>query len=63
MKSRTLLLTSVFVSMFALAACDQDGPAEEFGENIDETTEDVGNAVEDACEDVKDSVGAKDEDC
>lgn len=63
MKSRTVILSSIFVSMFALAACEQKGPAEELGENIDEASEDVGNAVEDACENVKDAVDAKDEDC
>ena|SRR5690554_4480368 len=63
MKSRGLILASVFASMFALAACEQKGPAEKLGENIDEATQDVGNAVEDACEDIKDAAGAKDKDC
>lgn len=63
MNSKTLILSSILVSMFALTACEQKGPAEELGENIDEATEDIGNAVEDACENVKDSVDAKDKDC
>ena len=63
MKNRTNLLTCLFISMFALAACEQKGPAEELGENIDEATKDVGNAIEDACENVKDAAGADDKDC
>jgi hypothetical protein len=32
----------------ALAACEDQGPAEEAGETIDDTAEDAGDAVEDA---------------
>lgn len=46
-----------------LAACDNEGPMERAGEQIDEAGTDIGNAVEDACEDAKDSVDAKDADC
>ena len=46
-----LLVTSVL----ALVGCN-DGPAEEFGEDIDEMSNDAGNAVEDAADDVEDSI-------
>jgi hypothetical protein len=32
----------------ALAACEDQGPAEEAGEAVDDTVEDTGDAVEDA---------------
>lgn len=63
MKSRMVLMSGLFISMFALAACEQKGPAEEFGEKIDNAATDVGNAVEDACEDIKDAADAKDRNC
>lgn len=49
---RTFAAIAVIVSGLGLglAACDQDGPAEEMGENIDETMEDAGDAMEDAGE-------------
>jgi predicted small lipoprotein YifL len=45
-------LTLVIAGLLALTGCDNDGPAEEVGENIDEAVQDAGNAVEDTCEDV-----------
>ena len=56
-------LTLLAAVLLALGACEQQGPFEEAGENIDQAAEDAGNAVEDACEDVKDELGAEDEDC
>ena len=50
MKNIVLLLT---VSL-GLVACENDGPAERLGEEIDRAAgqlEDAGNAVEDLCED------------
>ena len=39
-----------------LAACDDnDGPAEQAGEKIDEATEEAADAVEDAADEVEDS--------
>lgn len=32
----------------ALAACEEEGPAEQLGESIDETAEEAGDAIEDA---------------
>lgn len=63
MKSVKILMFSLLISMFALTACEQKGPAEELGEEIDNAATDFGNAVEDACEDIKDAADAKDKDC
>lgn len=35
-----------------LTGCEPDGPAEEFGESVDEAVEDTGEAIEDAGEGV-----------
>lgn len=48
--------TGILALLFALsggilAGCDNDGPAEEAGENIDEAMEDAGDAIEDAGDD------------
>lgn len=62
-----LLLAALSLSF---VGCEQKGPAERAGENIDEAVEelrdsgkDLGNKIEDACEDIKEGMGAKDEDC
>ncbi len=36
------------VAVLGLAACDEQGPAEEAGEQIDEAAEEAGDAFEDA---------------
>ncbi len=66
---------SIYVLLLAVLSlsfvgCEQKGPAERAGENIDEAVEelrdsgkDLGNKIEDACEDIKEGMGAKDEDC
>ncbi|MFO7954090.1 hypothetical protein [Thioalkalivibrio sp.] len=38
-----------------LAGCDNQGPAEEAGEDIDEAMEDAGDSVEDAGDEMEDS--------
>ena len=38
-----------------LIACDDQGPAEEAGENIDESTEDAGESMEELGEDMEDA--------
>lgn len=63
MKGLKVLMCSLLISMFALTACEQKGPAEELGEKIDDAATDVGNAIEDACEDIKDAADAKDKNC
>lgn len=40
------LLASTF--MLGLTACDDQGPLEEAGEEVDEAVEDTGDAIEDA---------------
>ena len=37
-----------------LGACDEEGPAEEAGENIDDAVDDAGEAIEDAGEAIDD---------
>ncbi|MDR5907664.1 hypothetical protein [Franzmannia qiaohouensis] len=38
-----------------VAACDDQGPAEEAGENIDDAMEDAGEGMEELGEDIQDS--------
>ena len=49
MNRKTLrwLFTAGFLAL-VLGACEQQGPMEEAGENIDETVEEAGDKVEDA---------------
>lgn len=39
-----------------LTGCEDDGPAEEAGEAIDEAAEDANDAIEDAVDDIEDAV-------
>lgn len=39
----------------ALTACEEEGPAEQLGESIDETAEEAGEAVEEAGEEMGDA--------
>ena len=50
MRRRLLSLTVLIPLAGVLAACDNDGPAEEAGEAIDETADEVGDAVDDAAD-------------
>lgn len=45
---RALLLLLTLFSFGLIAACDNQGPAEEAGEAIDDSIEDAGDAIEDA---------------
>ncbi|GJL81277.1 MAG: hypothetical protein DHS20C01_09110 [marine bacterium B5-7] len=58
MKYSTILFRTFLAALFALglAACEQEGPAENAGEKIDEATENVKDAVEDAVNKVGDTV-------
>jgi hypothetical protein len=38
------------------AGCEQDGPFEEAGENVDEAVENAGDEVEEAADEVEDEV-------
>ncbi len=53
---RALLIMFAFAGVGMLAACDNDGPAEEMGEKIDNTVEDTGDAIDDAAEDAGDAI-------
>lgn len=44
------------LSVGALAGCQDQGPAEEAGENIDEAMEETGDKMEEAAEEVEDEV-------
>jgi hypothetical protein len=44
------------LSVVMLAGCEDQGPAEEAGENIDETVEEAGDEMEEAAEEVEDEV-------
>jgi len=44
------------LSVGVLAGCEDQGPAEEAGENIDETMEEAGDEMEEAAEEVEDEV-------
>lgn len=60
---RLLKLAALFVLPLAVWACDRPGPAERFGEEVDEAVEDVrngdetlGNRLDDAADDVRDEI-------
>lgn len=44
-----------FAAALTLSACEEEGPAEEVGESIDNSVEQLGDAVEDAGDDVEDA--------
>lgn len=63
MLTRTLSIIAL-ATMLGLAGCvDNDGPAEELGESIDDAAAEVSEGVENACEDVADGVDAEDANC
>ena len=37
-----------FAAAISLSACEEEGPAEQLGESIDESVEEMGDSVEDA---------------
>lgn len=62
MKLTKLIWAMLIALSLSLVACDQEGPAERMGENIDEAAEEIGDEIEDACEEVDDETDA-DLDC
>lgn len=44
----------LLMAVFTLAACEQEGPAEQAGEAIDEAVEDAGDKMEDAGDPIED---------
>ena len=55
MKLKILILSIFFAFTLVVAGCNNEGPAENAGEKIDETVEDVGDAVEDAGDKIQDA--------
>lgn len=54
-RMRFPFLALLFALGLGLAACDDDGPAEEAGEAVDEAGEEAGEAVEEAGDAVEDA--------
>lgn len=52
---RRLAILVIGLSVGLLGACEDQGPAEEVGEAVDETAEDAGEAIEEAGEEAKDA--------
>ena len=48
MKSAIPATVLALAAALTLSACDEEGPAEQLGESIDESAEEVGDAIEDA---------------
>ncbi len=50
MKTNQTLLAALLASAFmvTVSACDQDGPMENAGEEVDESVEETGDAIENA---------------
>ncbi len=53
----------LLVGFFGLTACREEGPAEQFGRELDEAATDAANAVEDACEDVLTAANSRNTNC
>jgi hypothetical protein len=53
---KKLLLLLILALMCGTAACEEEGPAERTGEEIDEAVEETGEAVEEAGEEAKEAV-------
>ncbi|BBI48150.1 hypothetical protein HORIV_05710 [Vreelandella olivaria] len=51
------LAIALFMALMAggLVACDNQGPAEEAGENIDDATENAGESMEELGEDIEEA--------
>lgn len=59
MKPDTKILATIASILFAgglLAACEEQGPAEQAGEQIDESVEEMGDSMEDAGDEMEDAV-------
>ncbi|HET8808516.1 MAG TPA: hypothetical protein VFM76_09060 [Methylophaga sp.] len=55
MLSRALLLAFVIGSLGMVSACDEQGPAEEAGEQLDESIEESADALEEAGDEIEES--------
>ncbi len=54
--SKLTLTTLLLTALIGLTACQEKGPAERAGENIDNATEDMGDKIEDATDNAGDKV-------
>ena len=57
-KLSTTTLISIIVVLFTLAGCEKEGPAEQAGENIDETVEEMQDKAQDTGEKAMDKMEA-----
>ncbi|TVP54637.1 MAG: hypothetical protein EA349_11270 [Halomonadaceae bacterium] len=58
MKNNTWIAAMILLlamSTMGIAACDNQGPAEEAGENIDDAADDTADAWDDTTDDMEDS--------
>ncbi|AFJ03182.1 hypothetical protein Q7C_2043 [Methylophaga frappieri] len=55
MLSRFMLMAFIVGAMGMVSACEQQGPAEEAGEQVDEMLEESGDAIEDAADELEES--------
>ena len=51
----SILLAALFLGG-GITACEQDGPMEEAGEEIDDAVDDAGDEIEDAADEVEDEI-------
>jgi uncharacterized protein YjbJ (UPF0337 family) len=56
MRRAVLAVMLTMAGAWAMAGCEDEGPAERAGERIDDAIEDARDAVEDARDDVRDAV-------
>jgi len=57
MKSRAIIVVSLFLLTLLLGCENSKGPSERAGEKVDKAVEDTGNAIEDAVDKVGDKLG------
>lgn len=55
LKDKLGIMLLVAMMAVVITGCEQEGPAEEAGEKIDNAMEDTGEAIEDAGENVQDA--------
>lgn len=55
MLSRAMLLAFIIGSLGMVSACEDKGPAEKAGEQIDEAVEESGDAIEEAADEAEEA--------
>lgn len=53
---KALMIALILAGSGALAGCQEQGPAEEAGANIDDAVDEAGDSIEQAGDDVEDAV-------